>query len=203
MKGYKGYKKGLVCRDKQYKEGEIFEENVKPDVCSQGMHFCENPLDVFEFYPPDGSNVYTDVEALGETHTEETKTSTNKLKIGFNISISNLFKAAFDLVKETCVSSKEANTSGDYAHANTSGNYAHANTSGYKAHANTSGYYAHANTSGNEAHANTSGYYAHANTSGDYAHANTSGDYAHANTSGYKAHANTSGDYAHANTSGN
>ena len=99
----------------------------------------------------------------------------------------DIFKIHFSWVKEKCLKSGEANTSGYKAHANTSGYNAHANTSGYNAHANTSGYNAHANTSGNHAHANTSGYNAHANTSGNYAHANTSGDEAHANTSGDEA----------------
>ena len=27
LKGYKGYKKGLVCRGKQYHEKTVFEEN--------------------------------------------------------------------------------------------------------------------------------------------------------------------------------
>lgn len=49
MKGYKAFKKGLVCRDKQYAENTVFEED-KAEVCRSGMHFCKNPLDVFKFY---------------------------------------------------------------------------------------------------------------------------------------------------------
>ena len=193
-KGFKGFKKGLKCRDKQYAENADFEEDVKPVACSIGMHFCENPLDVFNYYPPSGQNEYAEVESIGDSVKKEDKTVTNKLSIKSKISIAGLFKMHFASIFKGIEASPST--------INTSGYEAHANTSGYEAHANTSGKGAHANTSGDEAHANTSGYKAHANTSGGHAHANTSGDEAHANTSGYEAHANTSGDHAHANTSG-
>ena len=47
MKGYKGFRKGMVCRDKQYAENTVFEEE-KAVICHSGMHFCENPLDVLD-----------------------------------------------------------------------------------------------------------------------------------------------------------
>lgn len=47
IKGFKGFDKDFKCRDKQYKENEIFEEKVTLKICNQGIHFCEKPLDVF------------------------------------------------------------------------------------------------------------------------------------------------------------
>jgi hypothetical protein len=204
---YKGTDQNCQCRGYQYEVGQEYEHKGSIDVCSWGFHACENPLDTFSYYPPDGKNRFFEVEQSGETKTKEDKTVSQRIKIKAEMTLEQFFaigfKLIFDKVKKTVTESElTANTSGDYAHANTSGYGAHANTSGYEAHANTSGYHAHANTSGNRAHANTSGDYAHANTSGDYAHANTSGYKAHANTSGYGAHANTSGYHAHANTSG-
>ena len=189
MKGYKGFDKDLSCRGFKFKEGETFEENVKPSTCNQGFHFCKLPLDVFTYYPPIADAKYAEVEALGDISEESDKVATNKLKIDSSISIGDMFKAHFKMVYEKLTYSDTANTSGDKAHANTSGDYAHANTSGDYAHANTSGDYAHANTSGNEAHANTSGDKAHANTSGYKAHANTSGSDAIACSLGYQSKA--------------
>ena len=48
MKGYKAYNKDLVCKDKQYKIGEVFEED-RAEVCLCGMHYCENPLDCLDY----------------------------------------------------------------------------------------------------------------------------------------------------------
>ena len=49
MKGYKGFKKDMTCRGKQYSENTVFEED-NAVVCSSGMHFCENPMDVLDHY---------------------------------------------------------------------------------------------------------------------------------------------------------
>jgi hypothetical protein len=49
MKGYKAYKKGLVCKGFQYEEGKIFKTD-KAICCSTGFHFCENPLDTLNYY---------------------------------------------------------------------------------------------------------------------------------------------------------
>ena len=49
MKGYKGFAPGLVCRGKQYAENTVFEER-DAEICKSGMHFCENPFDVLDYY---------------------------------------------------------------------------------------------------------------------------------------------------------
>jgi hypothetical protein len=210
VSGFKGFDKGMDCRGFKYAENTEFFHPQSPSLCNHGLHFCENPLDVFTYYPPESGREYAKVEAFGEVQKESDKTATNKLRIKSKISIGNLFKIHFDMVSDTIKKSVSeikaseitANTVGESAHANTAGEYAHANTAGYKAHANTAGEYAHANTAGYKAHANTAGESAHANTAGEYAHANTAGESAHANTAGESAHANTAGEYAHANTAG-
>ena len=80
-KGYKAYNKGLVCRDMQFAEGQEFEIMGSPKACSSGIHYCENPLDVLDYYDLVGSE-FTEVEALGEVHTDDNKKfATNKIKI--------------------------------------------------------------------------------------------------------------------------
>lgn len=69
MKGYKGFNPGLVCKDKQYQENTVFEE-PEAEICKKGMHFCENPFDVLDYYDlvrVDGRfNDFAEVEALYE-----------------------------------------------------------------------------------------------------------------------------------------
>ncbi len=51
IKGYKGFNPDLSCRGFKYESGKEYEtKNAKQ--CESGFHFCENPFDVFEFYPP-------------------------------------------------------------------------------------------------------------------------------------------------------
>ena len=101
MKGYKGFDKDLKCRGFQYKIGETFEENIEPICCSSGFHFCEYPLDVFAYYDPATSR-FCEVEALGkiDNNDEDSKVSTNKIRIGAELSFERLTKASIDFIYE-------------------------------------------------------------------------------------------------------
>ena len=56
-KGYKAFSKGLKCRDKQYAENTVFEED-KAVLCECGMHYVINPLDALKYYPLVDENGY-------------------------------------------------------------------------------------------------------------------------------------------------
>ena len=101
MKGYKGFRKGLICKDKQYAENTIFEE-PEANICVNGMHFCKNPMDVLDYYPLIDNNgemcEFSEVEAMDETLTnDEKKYCTKKLKIGARLSLVEFIKASFDV----------------------------------------------------------------------------------------------------------
>ena len=124
-KGYKAYEKGLVCRGKQYKIGEIFEED-RAEVCGIGMHYCENPLDCLDHYSlidNEGNFVeMTEVEDLDEENrdTENNKKyCTKKLKIGAKVSLEKMIKAGFEFIWEKSI---EPASSGDYSQLASSGN---------------------------------------------------------------------------------
>lgn len=105
-KGYKAYEKGLVCRDKQYKTGEVFEED-RAEACLCGMHYCENPLDCLDHYPliDDNGEIVemTEVEDLDSKNrkTENNrKFCTKKLKINAKVSLGEMIKAGFEFLFE-------------------------------------------------------------------------------------------------------
>lgn len=131
MKGFKAFGKGLVCRGKQYAENTVFEEG-KAVICTSGMHFCENPVDVLDYYPLvdcNGNMVeVAEVEALDECQTDDSKKyCTKKLKIGFKLSLKEFVKAAIDFALEK--NGGKAST-GDDAKLASSGNYAKLASSG-------------------------------------------------------------------------
>ena len=150
MKGFKAFGKGLVCRGKQYEENKVFEEN-KAIICWSGMHFCENPLDVLDYYPLVDSNgnmvEVAEVEALDECQTDDNKKyCTKKLKIGVKLLLKDFVKAAIDFVFEksdgkvsTGYGAKLA-SSGDHAKLASSGDHAKLASSGYDAQLASSGY---------------------------------------------------------------
>ena len=100
MKGYKAFNKGLICRDKQYAENTVFEEE-SAEICKIGMHFCKNPLDTLDYYPliDNKGNIteFAEVEALDDAKTNDNKKfCTKKLKIGAKLNLSQFIKASVD-----------------------------------------------------------------------------------------------------------
>ena len=83
MKGYKVFNPDWTCMGVQFEVGKTFEEDVKPDCCERGFHFCTKASDCFNHYRFDPENKVAEVEAIGEVDTnyEDTKCCTNKLRI--------------------------------------------------------------------------------------------------------------------------
>ena len=136
MKGYKGFEPGLICRGKQYAENTVFEEE-EAEICSYGMHFCENPFDVLDYYGFTNDNgdfnEFAEVEALDEVKTDNNrKFCTKKLKIGAKLSISKFINACVDFAIEktsTCIADNKI-SSGDFAQIGSSGDFAQIGSSG-------------------------------------------------------------------------
>ena len=136
MKGYKGFNPGLICKDKQYQENTIFEE-PEAKICEKGMHFCENPFDVLDYYDlirSDGTpNEFTEVEALDEPKTDDKKKfCSRKLKIGVKLGLSGFIKACVDFVLEKTIAEAPSENvySRDSARIGSSGDSARINCTG-------------------------------------------------------------------------
>ena len=203
MKGYKGFKKGLICKGKQYAENTIFEED-SAKICESGMHFCKNPLDTLDYYPlinDDGElNEFAEVEALDEVQTNDNKKFvTKKLRVGARLDLSGFIKASIDFLFEH---SKDA-SSGDYAQLASSEDYAQLASSGNSAQLASSEDYAQLASSGNSARLASSGISARLASSGDYAQLASSGICARLASSGNFAQLASSGNFARLASSGN
>ena len=145
MKGYKGFNPGLICKDKQYQENTVFEE-PEAKICEKGMHFCENPFDVLDYYDlirSDGTpNEFAEVEALDEPKTDDKKKfCSRKLKIGVKLGLSGFIKACVDFVLEKTIAETPSENvdSGDCAQIGSSGDCAQIGSSGDYAQINCTG----------------------------------------------------------------
>ena len=181
MKGYKGFEPGLICRGKQYAENTVFEEE-EAEICSYGMHFCENPFDVLDYYgfinDTGDFNEFAEVEALDEVKTDNNrKFCTKKLKIGAKLSISKFINACVDFAIEktsTCIADNKI-SSGDFAKIGSSGDSAQIGSSGNFAQIGSSGDSAQIGSSGDSAKIGSSGDSAQIGSSGDSAKIGSSG----------------------------
>ena len=200
MKGYKGFEPGLICRGKQYAENTVFEEE-EAEIYSYGMHFCENPFDVLDYYGFTNDNgdfnEFAEVEALDEVKTDDNrKFCTKKLKIGAKLSISKFINACVDFAIEktsTCIADNKI-SSGDFAQIGSSGDSARIGSSGDSAKIG---------SSGNSAKIGSSGDFAQIGSSGNSAQIGSSGDSAQIGSSGDSAKIGSSGDFAQIGSSGN
>ena len=230
IKAYKAFDKDLSCRGFKYEVGKEYEETGDIKVCEKGFHACPYPLDVFGYYAPAGSR-FCEVEQSGKINDSKSdKVCSSKIRIGAELDIRGLVKAAVSYVKERCTNECNAEpgkpaTAGDrgaatagYRGAATAGDSGAATagdrgaaTAGYRGAA-TAGYYGAA-TAGNSGAATAGNYgaatagYRGAATAGDsgaatagYRGAATAG-YRGAATAGYRGAA-TAGDYGAA-TAGN
>ena len=151
MKGYKGFDKNWKCRDMQYEVGKTYEE-AEARLCNKGLHFCENPFDVFSYYSPENQSRYAVVEAENVTDEKDsdTKRVAKKLTIKTELNLIGIVKAGMEYIKEHINVEKIKEKAFDESTAATSGYRSTAATSGYRSTAATSGYRSTAATSGNE-----------------------------------------------------
>ena len=207
MKGYKAFKKGLICDPTgknpfQYAENTVFETDTA-EPCESGFHFCKNPLDTLDYYPliDDNGNMteFAEVEALDDVKTDNNKKyCTKKLKVGSKISFSALVQASFnfELEKTLTKDTKIQTTSKDSAQIVSSGNSAQIGSSGYYARIGSSGYYARIVSSGNFAQIVSSGNSAQIGSSGYYARIGSSGNSAQIVSSGNFAQITSEGEHS-------
>ena len=195
MKGFKAFGKGMICRGKQYAENTVFEEK-EAEIGRSGMHFCENPLDVLDYYPLVDENgdivEVAKVEALDECRTNDNKKyCTKKLKIGVKLSLASFVKAAINFAFENTNGNA---SSGNGAQLASSGDYAKLASSGYGSSLASSGDGSSLASSGDDAKLASSGYGSSLASSGDGSSLASSGD---------DAKLASSGDYAQLASSGN
>ena len=137
IKAYKAFDKDLSCRGFKYEVGKEYEETGDIKACKKGFHACPYPLDVFGYYAPARSR-FCEVEQSGQIDDSESdKVCSSKIRIGAELDIRGLVKAAISFVKERCTNECNAEpgkpaTAGDRGAA-TAGNYGAATAGNYGA----------------------------------------------------------------------
>ncbi|MEZ7525905.1 DUF7666 domain-containing protein [Burkholderia vietnamiensis] len=167
---YKGLNADMKCRGFQYAAGEEYTHEGDVEACVRGFHACEYPLDVLRYYSPNTSRFFV-VEQSGtlSRHDEDSKVASSKIKIGVELSLPGLIKAAVEYTfsrakpidpNSPAYSTAEnglATASGDSGAATASGDSGAATASGNRGAATASGYSGAATASGRHSAAMASG----------------------------------------------
>nr|DAF31722.1 MAG TPA: hypothetical protein [Caudoviricetes sp.] len=203
MKAYKGFDRNMRCRGFQFEEGKTYETD-KAELGKAGFHACENPLDVWNYYPPADGCEYYEVEledVSGDRNSGDSNVCGKRIRIGAKLGIKGIVNAFVNLciektqkregAQKTLIDNGEKGarigSSGDWARIGSSGDGAYISSSGYRAHIGSSGDWARIGSSGYEARIGSSGYGACISSSGDLARIGSSGDGACISSSGYEA----------------
>ena len=147
---YKGMDSGMQCRGMQYEVGKEFSVDGDIKCCGNGLHACEQPLDVFGYYAPGTGARYFRVEQSGDMARDgsDSKVASRKMRVEEEIGIPGLAKAHIEYVKAHTTSEHtdpERATAGSYGAA-TAGDSGAA-TAGFRGAA-TAGSYGAANSRG-------------------------------------------------------
>ena len=163
MKTYKGFNENMTCQGFQYEEGKEYEEK-EAVVCERGFHACEYPLDCFSYYNPNKS-VYHEVEQSGELHGDGIKVASTKIKIGAEINIAGLVKAAIEYTTKKV--NPEAKSDEDYGASSATGykgassatgDCGTSSATGYKGASSATGNYGASSATGNCGTSSATGY---------------------------------------------
>ena len=156
IKTYKGFNKNMTCRGFQYEEGKEYEEE-SVEVCNHGFHACEYPLDCLNYYSPNES-VYHEVEQSGkiQKHNEDTKVASTKIKIGAEISIAGLVKAAIEYTVKRVNKAAESNEK--HGASSATGYKGASSATGYKGASSATGDYGASSATGTCGASSATGY---------------------------------------------
>lgn len=133
---YKGFDQNLACRGFQYEVGKSYTHEGDVAACSSGFHACEDPLDVFSYYPPAGSR-FALVEQSGalSRHSDDSKVASSRITVKAEIGLPGIIKAAIEYRFTKAKPENTQTATGDWGAASATGALGAAMASGYEGRA--------------------------------------------------------------------
>ncbi|OQA09838.1 MAG: Collagen triple helix repeat (20 copies) [bacterium ADurb.Bin374] len=206
--GFKGFNDKLQCTPGgkvfQYEVGKEYREEAAV-CCQTGFHFCEHPLDVFDYYGPHNSR-FAMIEASGVIHGErggrETKKCSTRLKIVAELDLCDLIQAAVKFTLDRCTTTETDRATGDQGAASATGHRGAASATGHRGAASATGDQGAASATGHRGAASATGYQGAASATGHRGAASATGDQGAASATGDLGAASATGDRGAASATG-
>ncbi|WP_297360429.1 hypothetical protein [Thauera sp.] len=102
IRAYKAFDQNMQCRGFQFKVGQTYEHDGPVKACESGFHACENPLDVWSYYPLDSR--YAVVELGGDVsrHDSDSKIAAARITISAEIALPQIISDGVAYLMELC-----------------------------------------------------------------------------------------------------
>ena len=155
---YKGFNQDLKCRDFQYEIGKTYKHKGEVSVCNSGFHACENPLAVFEYYPP--TSRFAIVKCAGKISKDinDKKIACGELTVEAEIWLPGLISEAVEWIHSRVdLENKKISNVGDRSVASNKGYRSVASNTGYRSVSSNTGHRSVASNVGNWSVAEVSG----------------------------------------------
>ena len=183
IKSFKGFNPDMTCKGFQYKEGESYEEYTAI-VCKKGFHACEYPLDCFKYYNP-AESVFHEVEQSGKIDRDgDTKTASTKIKIGAEINIAGMVKAAIEYTVNRA--NKETGSDKNNGASSATGNCGASSATGNCGASSATGDCGASSATGDYGASSATGYKGASSATGDYGASSATGNCGASSATGYK-----------------
>ena len=164
---YKGFDQDLKCRGFQFEIGKTYKHKGEVSVRNSGFHACENPLAVFEYYPP--TSRFAIVKCAGKISKDidDTKIACGELTVEAEIRLPELISEAVEWIHSRVdLENKKISNTGYQSVAGNTGDQSVASNTGDQSVASNTGYRSVAGNTGDQSVASNVGYKSAAEVSG-------------------------------------
>ena len=102
IRAYKAFDQNMQCRGFQFEVGHTYEHDGPVKACESGFHACENPLDVWSYYPLDSR--YAVVELGGDVsrHDGDSKIAAARITISAEIALTQIISDGIAYLMGRC-----------------------------------------------------------------------------------------------------
>ena len=135
IRAYKAFDKNLQCRGFQFEVGQTYEHDGEVEACSSGFHACENPFDVWSYYPLDSRYAVVELDGDVSRHGDDSKVAAARIIISAEFTLSQIITDGVAYLMDLCKAAFAIKPGAD-----SSGNYSKLAASGYGSQLAASGY---------------------------------------------------------------
>jgi hypothetical protein len=196
IRGFKAFDDDWSCRGYRYEVGQTYTHDGPVKACSSGFHFCENPFDLFGYYPP--TSKFAEVEGSGTTDrrsSDGSKTACSELHIKAEIGLHDMISAGVKFILDKVTWTKEPQ-------ATNTGHRSAATNTGHRSAATNTGDQSAATNTGDQSAATNTGYQSAATNTGDQSAATNTGYQSAATNTGHRSAATNTGHRSAATNTG-
>ena len=199
---YKGFDADWSCRGFKYELGQTYTFDGDPRLCAAGFHACEYPLDVFNYYPPNGKLATVALGGVTAEKDDDSKRVGKTITIKAALDIVGLVKAAIEYTTNRCEPSNEKHATGDQSASSATGNRSASSATGNRSASSATGYQSASSATGNRSASSATGNRSASSATGDQSASSATGDQSASSATGNRSASSATGNRSASSATG-